>query len=574
MNGDMIKNPSGKGMEDAFRLLELTLGNVKNGVSSPLAAQLNMLSVIANVAYMHRNLKALQERWSLRPPFVGEAWAEVNFNAWAERLRRAWKLGRRLAEGSSGLPYFHVEEPVPVDVKGWRLWYLEEAYDRDKDIKQPSKLEKVEYRGMGVEKHIHDLDYQKEYMQSTSSFNEWFFLADDLKEWGCEPKGIRDVSFSLSGPGSEWTLKALDKAMEEMVNKLEELEKLRTGLCVVEVEEAKPVDEVLDAGRLKAMGVNDLQKAKEMLEEERCKQKELERQEKEVLQSKQLSDFYTGIYQEYVDTHGKALVAEYERWMAVYPSPKKTAVMGHRLKGEFEGLLRSGFLDLLLEDHDCTSADVDKAGQVFRAVSYDEEGRIRPLVLARYIYANQFLVEGWRAKTERFFRYIYLESLTGVVPEPKEITNEEVFLPNIHDDIFDYRLDMLKVKRGLAEFTRMRMADGNTLKDRKYLYYVVFNALCDMHWIPKRRDSGKFREWMNKVFEGFAAFSKENYDAGRIQWKKEMDSTDATGKEGVCEEMDMMVWQMFQGRDGGREEHYRKPGTRPICNPDQRKKLE
>lgn len=536
MEGDMINTLSGKGMEDAFALLEMSLREVNHRAGTPLAAQLNVLAVIAHVAYVQRNLKALSERWRSRLPLVGDAWAEVDFKEWGGRLLQAWKTGRRLLEGSSGLPYFHVEQPVPAGMKGWRLWHLEEAYDRDRDTYQPGALEQEEYQGMGMDKKIDAPDY-KNYLQPTSSFNECFFWADDLKRWGCEPKGIREVSLALSGPGSGWILKVLDKGVDEMARSLMELEELRTGICA-----AGPDEEA--------------------------------RAEKEALQGKQLSDFYTGIYQEYVETHGKAVAAECERWGAAYTPRMKAVVVESKMKGEFAQLLDSGFLRPLLADYGCAAADAEKAEQVFRAAFFDDKGRVCPSLVGRYIYAHQFAEEGWLGMTQRFLRFVYLEILTDKVTLPGEIADDEVFPPSIYDEIFDDKLDMAKVKKGLGEILTMKTADGHTLQDRKYLCYVVFNALCDMKWIPKRKDSGKFREWAEAVYGELGKFSKPNFDAGRNQWAKEKDSSPSADKEGVCEEMDLMVWQMFQGRDGEREKLYLKSGRRPVCNPGERKKLE
>lgn len=501
MKGDVVKTPQGKGMGDTFEILEYTLRAVRDGVGTPLSARLNILSVLTHVAYVRRNLSALYGRWSERPPFVGEGWSELDFGEWANRIREAWMCGKKVAGECTGVPFFHVAMPAPEGMENWRLWNREQVYDRK----------------TGADKDIDAKEYGK-CLQPTSAFNEWFFLEEELCSLvGFAPQGMRVLLRSMSEGDGQWLLDAVDKEVNLMVEELVKLETVRTGLC----------DSM--AGKAELDGV--------------------------------MARFYTVFYHNYADVQGNSLEKEYAKWGASCKGMMKVAAVKAKMKKAFRELLASGFLTPLLDDYGYTPQDADKAEELFRAFFFDKKGLLLPESAGRYIYTHQFHIAGWREMSESFFRFLYWETLAGTAPLPTEISEDDTFPPVDLDCIFDGGLDMAKVKAGFGELLTMKLSDGKTIQDRKYLCYVVFQALCDMKWLVKRNESGKFLAWSEKVYSRLGSFTKQNFDAGRLQAKKENESD---GGKGFCDEMAEIVWQMFQGKKGERQKLYLKERCRPI----------
>ena len=508
-------NPSGRGLKEGLENLECTLRNVTEGAETPLSAHLRGMAVVSDVSYMERNLSALCDRWKSRPPIVGEGWTDLDFLVWAGKLREAWKHGRKQMEEQGALPYFHVEKPVPEGMENWRLWYLEESFDRKE----------------GVDKDIDSAEYG-EYLQPTSAFNEWFFLEKKMHDYaGFATKGMRQVLRPMSRGGGDWMVKAIDGAVNALVDCLEKLEGLRTGLC------------------------------KQNQEDDHVAQ--------------MMVRFYTVFYHNYVDIQGKAMEEECAKWGANYTSRMKETVVKNKMKGEFAKLLDSGFLNPLFEDYGGKPANVEKADEVFRAAFFNVEGHVRESLVGRYIYIHQFSVEGWREMAETFFRYIFLESLTGTEKPPVEVLKDDPYPPIQSDAIFSDHLDMAKVKAGLAEILTMKASDGEKLFRYKKVWYVVHRMFCEMNCLVKSNEPSKFRAWAHDVYKELGVCEKGDYDAAHSAFKNiDFLNWEGSTKWDICYvETAQKMWEMFIGHGGEREKLYLKPGSMSLYHPKDREKL-
>lgn len=513
MEGDLRKCPACEGLEYALANFETALRTATTGVGTLLSANLKNVAILADADYLYRNLSALADRWQKRPPYVGEDWTETDFRGWGRKLGDVWQCTKKLmAETPAAPAAFHLAVPAPGEEEKWRVWYLEEKYDRSE----------------GKDKDL-DADGYGQYLQPTSPANQWFFLEDTLRELaGFAPKGARSVFRSLSAGGCEWLMPVMDLALQRLFMLLDRLEMYRTGLCQgTECEE-------------QAEG--------------------------------QMKHFCEEIYQDYVKVHQESLRAECAKWGAAYTARFKSTVVSNKMKDEFLKLKESGFLAPLLADSGCPDADTEKAGQVFRSAFFDTRGVVQHSLVGRYIYTHQFRTPDWRTMTEAFFRFLLLETLTGSAVQPVGVEEDAPFPPGKYDKIFHDNLDLAKVKVGLGDILTMKASDKEQLFRFQKLWYVVHRMFCEMHWIEKANEPAKFRAWAEDVFGALGKCSKSDYDAARREFK-DIDLLHWAGqtkKDLSYPETAQAMWWKFMGKDGEREALYLKPGRRPVYKPNQR----
>ena len=383
-------------LERALGKLEQSIKTVLDTRETPMAANLGLMAVMADVFYIKKNASALYDSWKQGLFFIGDTGSVVRLEVWASRLEDAVLALEQHVKRHPLLPSFHVAVSRGKDEEGneipWRIWHYESMVGRDG--KKDKNIDEEEYAKL---------------VEPTATINLWYFFEKEFHELfdkeikdvgGYEMTNRKEFFRDISLGGSKLWIGQLRKEVKTLCGLLVEMEDMKKGLY-------------------RTLSIEEQEQAMEHL--------------------------YARIKEGFEKRDKKLVDDDFNLWKSGYQGGVTSGQLEKKLMREFGRLMDSGFLDSFLLDYDCPSADVENAYALFCTHFCDLQKNIRPSAIGRYIYIRQFMEEDWYAKTMTFFRFV----LTGELVK-RSVGAEE------KGGMFHSSLDPLKVEEGLRRPLHLR----------------------------------------------------------------------------------------------------------------------
>lgn len=343
-----------------------SLRELPNGANTPLALNLKMLSLLADMEHTRKLLKALYEQWRTELPFITERGMEVDWDA----VRLQLTMRSSLQTVGEGVPFPHVivNAPPPEGVK-WRWWQRELRYER------PS----------GETKDIFSEEYGR-MLNPTLNENVWYVTADFIKRYshkrisenGDTPRDWEPfTSPSFSG--------------------------LRETMCHLS---PKTHDKLVQCLRGEVSGLIQMCQGIDLL----LRSPREHTDNSDVA----LASLYDRLYARYItapaSAFGTVLRRELDSWCELYGhdggiAPSQT--LGKRAV-EFGLLYKSHFITPWVREQGLEGVAPECIQSALHRYFFDSEGRVRREVAGAYIFAYQRTMNHWEQCVKDFLRYVYV----------------------------------------------------------------------------------------------------------------------------------------------------------------------
>mgnify|MGYP003295824494 CR=1 FL=1 len=213
-------------LERALGKLEQSIKTVLDTRETPMAANLGLMAVMADVFYIKKNASTLYDSWKQGLFFIGDTGSVVRLEVWASRLEDAVLALEQHVKRHPLLPSFHVAVSRGKDEEGneipWRIWHYESMVGRDG--KKDKNIDEEEYAKL---------------VEPTATINLWYFFEKEFHELfdkeikdvgGYEMTNRKEFFRDISLGGSKLWIGQLRKEVKTLCGLLVEMEDMKKGL--------------------------------------------------------------------------------------------------------------------------------------------------------------------------------------------------------------------------------------------------------------------------------------------------------------------------------------------------------
>lgn len=362
----MNTNPQTTEWQQMIDNILQSLSDLPKGVNTPLALNLKMLSLLADMEYTRKLLKALHAQWRTELPFITERGMEVDWDYMQLQL----KLKSSLQTVEDGVSFSRVivNSPPPKGEK-WRYWQHELRYER------PSG----ESRDIFAEEYGRMLD-------PTLSENAWYVTADFIKRYSHKRINEQGDTVRDWHPFTSPAFSGMREVMCHLSPKTHgKLVQCLRGEVSGLMQLCKGIDGLLCSPR-------DHTDNADMA----------------------LASFFDRLYARYItvpaSAYGTALRRELDDWCELYGHNGGIAPNEAHCKrnNEFEKLSHSHFLTPWCREKGLDGVSPDCLREALHRHFFDTEGRVRREVAGAYIFAYQRKRNNWEQCVKDFLRYVYV----------------------------------------------------------------------------------------------------------------------------------------------------------------------
>lgn len=357
-----------------------SLRELPNGANTPLALNMKMLALLADMEHAHQLLEALLAQWQTALPFVTDDGMEVDWNEAAHRIEEAAE-GLKDIVRKTQFPLVIVD--CPPKEGAWRSWRNELTYRREE----------------GEPRDIFAPDYGRR-LNPTLKENLWYVTADYIA--GYQKK---------SGKAAEW-----------YPFNLQAFGGLRETMCHLSPEPHAKLVSILHS---KAMQLTKLCTLLVRL---------LSMPHKYIYDIEQAyAVFHDRLYKCYVgdmsSIYVRNMYIEQETWRNLYApgGDISPSLATSRLAMAYDELEASGFADDWLAAHGLQSAQPNARQRALHQHFFTDDGAVHSARAGRYLFALQRMGGDSEQRARAFMRYayIYKELLRYLAPQRVTPTADE-----------------------------------------------------------------------------------------------------------------------------------------------------
>ena len=374
---EALASPQPSSWQQLLTNIEQSLSTLTEGASTPLALNMKMLALLADMEHAHQLLDALFAQWCTALPFAADSGMEVD---WAQ-------MGPRIGDAAKGLkdiarkaqfPLVIVDCPPKEGV--WRSWRNELTYRREE----------------GEPRDIFAPDYGRR-LNPTLRENLWHVTADYITRY-------REKHYHLEG----------GKAAEWYPFNLQAFGGLRETMCHLSPEPHAKLAVMLRG------------KATQLMEHCTSLANLLAVPHEYVPDVEgAYSAFFDRLYKHYVEhplsTYGTELRREQETWRNLY-APEgdiSPSLATNRLAMAYDELEASGFAATWFAVHGLQGAQPSVRQRALHEQFFTDDGAVHSTSAGRYLFALQ-RTDGngeQRARAFMSYAYIYKEMLPHLAPQ-------------------------------------------------------------------------------------------------------------------------------------------------------------
>lgn len=346
--------------------IEQSLRTLTEGASTPLALNMRMLALLADMEHAHQLLDALFAKWRTALPFATDRGMEVDWD----------KAGLRIGDAARGLKDIARKTRFPLVIVdcppkegSWRSWRNELTYRREE----------------GEPRDIFAPDYGRR-LNPTLRENLWHVTADYITRYR------EKHHHEEGGKATDWypfNLQAFGGLRETMCH-LSPAPHSKLAV-MLRGEVTRLMKRCTSLANLLAMPhtyISDMDGA--------------------------YAAFFDRLYERYVgselSTHGITLHSEMEAWRNLYaPGGDITPQLaGGLLATEYERLAASGCTDTWLAAHGLRGAQPASCQRALHDHFFTDGGTARSTAAGRYLFALQHMGSDSEQRILAFLRYAYI----------------------------------------------------------------------------------------------------------------------------------------------------------------------
>lgn len=363
---EALASPQPSGWQQLLANIEQSLRTLTEGASTPLALNMKMLALLADMEHAYQLLDALLAQWRTTLPFAADRGMEVD---WAQAGLRIGDAAKGLKDIGRKAQFPLVIVDCPPTEGAWRSWRSELTYRREE----------------GEPRDIFAPDYGRR-LNPTLRENLWHVTTDYITRY-------REKHYQEEG----------GKAAEWYPFNLPAFGGLRETLCHLSPEPHAKLAVMLRG------------KATQLME--RCTAlANLLTTPHEYIPDMEgaYAAFFDRLYEHYVEaplsTYGTALRREQESWRNLYaPGGDITPSLAtNRLATAYDELEASGFADTWLDAHGLKGAQRGTRQRDLSGHFFTDGATVRSAAAGRYLFALQRMGGNGEEHARAFLRYAYI----------------------------------------------------------------------------------------------------------------------------------------------------------------------
>ena len=374
---EALASPQPSGWQQLLANIEQSLRTLTEGASTPLALNMKMLALLADMEHAYQLLDALFAQWRTALPFVTDQGMEVD---WAQAATRIGDAAKGLKEIGRKAQFPLVTVDCPPTEGAWRSWRSELTYRREE----------------GEPRDIFAPDYGRR-LNPTLRENLWHVTADYITRY-------REKHYQEEG----------GKAAEWYPFNLPAFGGLRETLCHLSPEPHAKLAVMLRGQATRLM--ERCTSLANLLATPHAYIPDMEGA---------YSAFFDRLYKHYVEhplsTYGTELRREQETWRNLY-APEgdiSPSLATNRLATAYEELEASGFAEAWLTAHGLKETQPGTRQGELNGHFFTDDGAVHSASAGRYLFALQRTDGNGEQLARAFMRYayIYKEMLPHLAPQ-------------------------------------------------------------------------------------------------------------------------------------------------------------